>query len=195
MKPLITATKIIDIAQGSGLSLQRCDKDNANLYIWASQDDTALYIGKANSPKRIEDEERWSKEDYDNNVYSTIVTLLGVNKAKIIPLRYDPSTSDFSPIFDCIKREGWHGSYFERLTEFLETSIPTVEEVEKILIRIVLRCGCLIGNSQFASQWEGPLGRFSDTFAILAVDQAGILQSTDEITEDLPNEIPPKLVK
>jgi hypothetical protein len=43
------------------------------------------------------------------------------------------------------------------------------EQVEKLLVRIVVRYGVPIGNSQFASQWEKPIGTVPDTLAALAV--------------------------
>jgi hypothetical protein len=47
---------------------------------------------------------------------------------------------------------------------------PSAAEVEKLLVRIAVRYGAPIGNSQFASQWEDPIETVSDTLAVLAVD-------------------------
>lgn len=69
----------------------------------------------------------------------------------------------------------WEGGSFDALRQRIESGIPpTAEEIEEFLVRIHIRAGCLIGNSQYASQWENPIGRFADTLAVLAVDSARV---------------------
>ena len=65
---------------------------------------------------------------------------------------------------------GWEGGAIDSLREWLDDPRPPGDEfVEKFLVRVMVRAGVPTGNSQFASQWEGPLGQPADTLALFAV--------------------------
>jgi hypothetical protein len=69
------------------------------------------------------------------------------------------------------------------LSRLKEETPPTVEEVEQILVRTHIRTGRLIGNSQFASQWETPIGTYPDTLAALVADAARTLNIIPQRTD------------
>lgn len=174
MVQLMTSDEMIAIAQGIGIHLEDAPTNAANLYAWTDPDQHVLYVGKASSKRRHDEEMRWKSLDYTSEIVSGFVALLAENDARQRPLRYDPSTFDPAPLAQHVAAEGWKGKAIDTVLERCrrQDGAPTVEEVEQILVRLHVRTGRLIGNSQYASQWETPIGSFTDTVAVLAADTA-----------------------
>lgn len=174
MALLMTSDQMIDIAKSAGIQLHDEPTSTANLYTWTDSEGNNLYIGKAASTRRHDDEAYWKTLDHTTKIYSGIVALLSENNAKSRPLRHDPAMFEPGPLQHHVEQEGWAGGAIDSVLERLRQpdGAPTTEEVEQILVRLHIRTGRLIGNSQFASQWESPIGSFSDTVAVLAADVA-----------------------
>lgn len=138
-----------------------------NLYVWHTPEGEVVYIGKSASNKRTSDEIRWSNKDPREGIYSGIMTLLRANKAQLQPLMFLPEEFDSSAWRRLA--DTWEGPIIASLREDLADRALTVEEVEVLLVRICVRYGIPIGNSQFASQWENPIGTSTDTLAAMSV--------------------------
>lgn len=164
------------IAEGAGIelvSVDLSDEAHANLYVMVDSELNDLYVGKAASIRRHLEEDAWKSLDYECRIVSGFVALMGENDASRWPLSYSPESFDGTKLLSHINAEQWHGKSIDLVIGRLTNAEPpTLEEVEQILIRIHVRAGCLIGNSQFGSQWEGPIGSFCDTMAVLATDAA-----------------------
>ena len=190
MVQLMTTDQMIAIADGVGIDLADAPLETANLYTWTDPDRRVLYVGKATSRKRHDDEMRWKTDlDHTSQIVSGFVALLVENDAERRTLRYDPATFDPAPLVRHAEAEGWQGAAIDRVLDRCrrEDGAPTVEEVEEILVRLHVRTGRLIGNSQFASQWETPIGSFTDTVAVLAADAArsnGILPARTTVATE-----------
>lgn len=141
-----------------------------DLYAWATPQREVVYLGKSDSPTRVRDEEGWRHLDPSAEIVSGIVLLLRVNHAHCEAFTYDPATFDPTRWQAIVAAGDWGGSAVERLWERLLAGPPTVAEVEELLIRIAVRYGTPLGNSQYHSQWENPIDRPADTLAVLAVD-------------------------
>lgn len=142
-------------------------EDSSNLYVWHTPEREVLYVGKSASNQRTRDETKWRGWNPRDDIYSGIVPLLGVNNALLQPLRYEPASFDASI---CLTfAEPWEGWQIDRLRSYLVDESPTPQDVERLLIRICVRSGVPIGNSQFASQWENPIGSPMDTMAAMSV--------------------------
>ena len=174
MVQLMTSDQMIAIAEGIGIHLEDAPTSIANLYAWTDPDRHVLYVGKASSKRRHDEEQRWRSLDNRSEIVSGFVALLAENDAQPHPLRYDPADFDPAPLTRHVGTEGWEGKAIDTVLERCrrQDGAPTVEEVEQILVRLHVRTGRLIGNSQFASQWETPIGSFTDTVAALAADAA-----------------------
>jgi len=185
----MTSDQMIEIVDGAGIRLKDAPIENANLYTWADPDCHNLYVGKASSKKRHDDEMRWKNVDHTREIVSGFVALLVENHAHRRTLRYDPATFDPAPLVQHVEAEGWNGSAIDGVLDrcVREDGAPTLEEVEAILVRLHIRTGRLIGNSQYASQWETPIGSFTDTVAVLAADAArssGILPARTTVSTE-----------
>lgn len=163
--------QLISIAAHAGIALAVEPVTTANLYVLIDEDRNDLYVGKAASKARHENEDRWKSIDHKLGIFSGFVALAAENNAERIPLRYKSDEFDPLKLAAVIDTEEWKGGAIATLLDRLdEGRPPTAEEVERILVRIHVRMGCLIGNSQYASQWEGPIGSVTDTIAALAID-------------------------
>ena len=176
----MTIDQMIAIAAGAGIRLEDAPPETANLYAWTDPELHILYVGKASSKRRLDEEGRWKSRDHTNEIVSGFVALLAENDAQPHPLRYDPAAFSPASLTRHVRAEGWEGKAIDTVLERCQRQdgAQTVEEVEQILVRLHVRTGRLIGNSQYASQWETPIGSFTDTVAALAADaarSAGIL--------------------
>ncbi|WP_209561067.1 hypothetical protein [Frigoribacterium sp. PvP032] len=173
MAKLMKVAILKSIASGAGIRLVDEPLSSANLYVIIDSEGNDLYVGKAASLQRHREEDTWKSLDYERKIVSGFVALMSENEGERRPFRYEPTSFDKSKLPAHINAEDWHGESVDRVVERLASGEPpTLEEVEQILIRIHVRAGCLIGNSQFGSQWEGPIGSFCDTMAVLATDAA-----------------------
>lgn len=170
----MNAGDLINIASLVGIKLHMTVIPEANLYLLVDQEDHTLYVGKANSEQRHKNEDQWKSSDYRTDMnHSGIVALMAENNSRRVPLSYDPSEFTVEPILQHIESEKWNGTLLDEAILRIKDGLPpSVAEVEEILIRIHIRTGRVIGNSQYASQWEKPIGRFPDTVAALAADAA-----------------------
>lgn len=171
MVAVIAVSTLLQAADRVGVELVEMD-NGGNLYVWHTPlpERSVVYIGKSASDKRVADERRWREGDPRNTIDIGLVTLLRVNRASPQALRYDPDTFDSSKWRTLRDAGAWHGTAFDNLDESLMGSAGMdAKEIEKLLIRIAVRYGAPIGNSQFASQWENPIGTIPDTLAVLAV--------------------------
>lgn len=173
---LMTIDQLKGVAAGAGILLADAPLQEANLYVLVDPEGNDLYVGKAASKVRHLNEERWKTLEYIDEIRSGIVSLMVENEARRRALRYDSGSFDASKLKTHISAYRWSGGAIDTVLERLidEGGSPTVEEIEEILVRIHIRAGRLIGNSQFASQWETPIGSFTDTVAALAVHAARI---------------------
>lgn len=172
MVKTLTISRMLRYASNVGITLRRCEVDEANLYTWATPEDEVLYIGKAASPQRIKEEERWAKQDHRSSIMSGIVPLIRENNASNHPFRYDLDTDfDADRVRAVITEQRWEGPAFTYLTTWLndDNRLGAGEPVERFLIRLAVRAGAPIGNSRNAAQWESPIGAIEDTLAVLAV--------------------------
>lgn len=174
MAQLMTIDQMIAIAAGVGIRLEDAPPETANLYAWTDPELHVLYVGKASSKRRLDDEQRWKGLDHANRIVSGFATLLSENDAQPHYFRYEPADFDRAMLTQHVRTQGWEGNAIDSVLERLrdEGGAPAPEEVEGILVRLHVRTGRLIGNSQYASQWETPIGSFTDTVAALAADAA-----------------------
>ncbi|MGY5766566.1 hypothetical protein ACXET9_15370 [Brachybacterium sp. DNPG3] len=173
MAPVLRFEDLLAIARTVGIALEEAPPEDANLYVIVDDQDVDLYVGKAASVRRHAEEKRFSNLDHTREILSGFVALWRENSARSRGLSYDPAAFDPTAALAIIAREGWGGGACDGLGERHRIAqAPTVEEVEKVLVRIHIRAGRLIGNSQFGSQWESPIGSYTDTLAALAVDAA-----------------------
>lgn len=176
MALLMNIGTLIQIAAAAGIPVEDSDPHEANLYVWTDPDGNDLYVGKAASKARHDEEIRFRKGDYANTILSGITTLLRENDAVVRYLRYRTESFDPAPLLEVIGRRQWTGLGFDPLVARLESQglfgNPTYPEIERVLTRLHIRTGCLIGNSLDASQWENPIGSYADNIAALAIDIA-----------------------
>lgn len=139
-----------------------------NLYVWHTPEREVVYIGKSASSSRTRNETKWRGWNPRERIYSGIVSLLSVNNALLQPIRYEENKFDAARCLSQIEADRWSGSAVDTLRAYLAEQSPTAQDVEKLLIRICVRYGVPIGNSQFASQWETPIGSPMDTMAAIS---------------------------
>jgi hypothetical protein len=168
----LTVSTLIKAADRIGVKLHMVNS-GGNLYVWhtPTPEEAVVYIGKSTSDKRLNNERGWQDGlDPKAEIVSGIVTLLRVNQAVPQALRYDPNTFDASKWRDLRDKDNWSGEGLDNLNMALPPGAILPEaQVEELLVRIAVRYGVPIGNSQFASQWEKPIGSVPDTLAALAV--------------------------
>lgn len=175
MAKLMKLIELMAIAAAAGITLESEEIETANLYVMVDAEENNLYVGKAASKYRHLAEDAFKSLEYERIISFGFVALVAENDARRRALRYEPERFDSSQMYAHIDSERWSGPAIDRLVNRLNTQVPpTVEEVEQILIRIHVCTGRLIGNSQFASQWEGPAGSFVDTVSVLAAEAARI---------------------
>lgn len=144
--------------------------DEINLYVLTDPQGLNLYVGKAASGRRHLEEDRFKYLDPDKSIVSGYVHLVQENNAQRHGFRYDPSWFNVEMARKAL--EYWEGKAFKNAIGTLQRGSPSVDTIERILIRIHIRAGCLIGNSRDASQWESPIESFHDTMADTAVAAA-----------------------
>lgn len=190
MAHVLPAAHLIKIAHAVGIPLSESVDSNSNLYLIVDDQGNDLYVGKAASSKRHREEDGWSSMDHTKSILSGFISLWRENNARRLCIDYDDGAFDPAAALSIIEREGWGGGAIDSARARLEDGeAPTVEEVEEILVRIHIRAGRLIGNSDRASQWEKPIGRFADTMAALAVDAArdsGLISTLPPVGTDDP---------
>jgi hypothetical protein len=176
MAQLMSIDQLLNSAAAVGIHLEEATVDNANLYVITDPEGINLYIGKASSKRRHLEEDTWKEMDYETEIVSGFPILAAENDAQRRPLFYSPDGFDGKKLRDHITQHEWSGGAINLVLSRLEEEAPpTVEEIEQILIRTHIRTGRLIGNSQFASQWETPIGTYPDTLAALVADAARTL--------------------
>lgn len=184
MVQLMTIDQLLNAAAAVGIHLEDATVDDANLYVITDPEGINLYIGKAASKRRHLEEDSWKEMDYESQIISGFPILAAENDAQRRPLFYSPDRFDGTKLRDHITRHEWSGGAINLvLSRLKEETPPTVEEVEQILIRTHIRTGRLIGNSQFASQWETPIGTYPDTLAALVADAARTLNIIPQRTD------------
>lgn len=168
MAKLMTVDELVAIARRGGIFLARVDDEHQeNLYVYADPEGNILYIGSAASAKRGRDEARIAGEGFIDRLGVGFSALITENDAVRHRFRYDPVS--FNPDVILQEENQWTGNSITPVLERLvKRDAPTIAEVEHILVRIPVCTGRLIGNSQYASQWEGPAGRFENVIAVLA---------------------------
>lgn len=176
MAQLMTIDQLCSATAAVGIRLDDSTVDDANLYVITDPEGINLYIGKAASKRRHLEEDSWKEMDYESEIVSGFPILAAENDAQRHPLFYSPDRFDGTKLRDHITQHEWSGGAINLVLSRLEEETPpTVEEIEQILIRTHVRTGRLIGNSQFASQWETPIGTYPDTLAALVADAARTL--------------------
>lgn len=193
MVQLMTIDQLVGIADAAGIRLTEVGEENEhNLYVITDPGEINLYVGKSTSQKgdRTDRYRAWAGLDHTRAIHSGIVALLRENGAAPRCFVYDQGQFDPSRMTAIIAKNRWEGKAIDVVQRRADAGeAPTVEEVEEFLVRVHIRTGRLVGNSQYASQWEGPIGRYPDTASVLAADAArieGVLPpSTDVPTGDL----------
>lgn len=184
MAKLMSIDQLLKATATIGIHLEDADYNTANLYVIVDPGGINLYVGKAASRRRHLDEDKWKELDYEKNIVSGYPVLVAENNAQRRPFLYNPDNFHGQSMRDHIVKHKWGGTAIDTVLNRLdEGAPPTVEEVEKILVRTHIRTGRLIGNSQFASQWETPIGTYSDTVAALVADAARTLGIIPQRTE------------
>lgn len=103
------------------------------------------------------------------------------------PLYYDAENFDVGKIVAHVTQETWSGELVDAALSRMRETPLSAEEVDEVLVRTHVRTGSLIGKSQFASQWETPIGRVADTVAVFLADLIRIEE--DERGEVHPAEV------
>ncbi|MFK3678003.1 hypothetical protein ACI2IP_09730 [Microbacterium sp. NPDC090218] len=190
MVKLMNADQLVRIAAGAGIILEEATPETENLYVYATDDRHAhtVYVGKSASRARSTGEVNVEGQDYKDRIGVGFSALIKENNASRRSFRYDPTSFDPAPLLRHIDEHDWSGPAIESLRERLDARAATpalaVEEVEKVLVRIHVNTGRLIGNSQFASQWEATVNGVPNVVAVLAADiarQNGTLPDDTEV--------------
>lgn len=179
MVKLMNADQLVKIAAGAGIFLHEATPETENLYVYATDDSKAhtVYVGKSASRARSTGEVNVEGQDYKDRIGVGFSALIKENNATRRSFRYDPTSFDPALLLRHIEEHEWGGPAIEALRERLDAHLvaaPTisVEDVEKVLVRIHVNTGRLIGNSQFASQWEATVNGAPNVIAVLAADIA-----------------------
>ena len=168
MVKLMKVDDLVAIARGAGITLVRADEAHPeNTYIYAAPDGDILYIGTAASAQRSRDEVRIAAEGYIDRIGVGFSALITENAGVRHSFHYDPATFDPHAILQ--QDIQWEGRSVVPVLERLKTGpAPSIAEVEQILVRVLVCTGRLVGNSQYASQWDGPEGKYPNIIALLA---------------------------
>lgn len=189
MAKTMTLTELLAIAAGAGVKLERADESQENLYVYADPKDQVLYIGRSKNRTRGRNEERIKDEGYANRIGVGFSALIAENRGVRHRFRYEPETFDDQPLRRQIKSEDWKGVPVEELLEYIDVEPRgfTIADVEHMLVRIAVCTGRLIGNSQYASQWEKTVNRPPNVAAVIAADiarQNGVLPANSTIASE-----------
>ncbi|HWV50741.1 MAG TPA: hypothetical protein VN035_14925 [Microbacterium sp.] len=170
MVKLMKIEELRSAAELVGIKLEDAEIETSNLYALVDPEGNNVYVGKAASKARHLYEDAAGFEDYSRRTYSGFVAMMYENETSRRPLFYDPAQFDAGSLLGLLESHEWSGKPIDMVRERIATDMAvTVEEVEQILIRIHIRAGRIVGNAQFASQWEGPIGSFTDSVAAVAV--------------------------
>lgn len=173
MSALLKLSELLMVADRAGIRLKRSSlEEDFNLYAWITPSEEVLYIGKASSKKRALEELRFVlKSSEELLISSGFNSLILENSGFPAYLKYDPLSFDKTKLKEIIETYRWSGPYIDLIAQpSEEDDVPSHSDVERILIRIAVRMGRVIGNSQFSGQWESQLGQIEDTIASIAVD-------------------------
>lgn len=183
MVKLMTIDELVKIAACVGIVLEPVDDvQRENLYVYATKDEQHIvYVGKNEAQsKRSREyiETVLSTADYKNFTESGFAALIQENNAKRHSFRYDPAAFDPTMLRSHVDR--WYNITIDRIKEEIDggTFSLSVAEVERILIRMHVCTGRLIGNSHNAGQWEANVAERHNYIAVIAADvarAAGIL--------------------
>ncbi|MDN5687213.1 MAG: hypothetical protein L0G94_11150 [Brachybacterium sp.] len=182
MAKLMTVDNLTKIADSAGIPLVPSSPIECDLYVIADREGNCLYVGQSASQEggRVLYEISLRHKDPTTTIHSGIVALMVENDGVHHTWQYDHDSFDSSRLDKAISEEHWEGGAVDTVQQRLDSrNPPTLDEVEEFLIRAHVRTGCLIANSQHSSQWEGPIGRFADTAAALAVDAARLSGDID----------------
>lgn len=167
MAKLMKINDLLTITRAAGVNLREVPQSEENLYVYADTEGYVLYVGSAASAKRGRDEARFAAEGYEDRLGIGFSALITENDGRRHSFHYDPADFTASTILD--QEVQWEGAAIEPVHERLKSGeAPTLLEVEELLVRIVVATGRLIGNSQYASQWENTVNRFPNVLAVMA---------------------------
>lgn len=189
MAKTMSLTELLAIAAGAGVKLEKADESRENLYIYTDPQEQVLYIGRSTNHRRGRNEERIKDEGYETRIGVGFSALITENQGQRHRFRYEPETFDAQPLRQQIKREVWEGDAVENLLRYVEVEPRglTIADVEHMLVRIAVCTGRLIGNSQYASQWETTVNRPPNVAAVIAADiarQNGVLPASSAIASE-----------
>lgn len=182
MAKLMTVDDLTKIADSAGIPLVPSSPIECDLYVIADREGNCLYVGQSASQEggRVLYEISLRHKDPTTAIHSGIVALMVENDGVHYAWRYDSDSFDGSRLDEVISGQHWEGEAVDTVQRRVDSrNPPTLYEVEEFLIRSHVRTGCLIANSQHASQWDGPVGRFADTVAALAIDAARLSGDID----------------
>lgn len=182
MVKLMNVDQLVKIAAGAGIVLEEATPETENLYVYAVRaenpaDQHTVYVGKSASNSRSIAEANVEGQDYRDRIGVGFSALVKENNAVRHSFRYDPASFDPAPLLAHIAEHNWHGGAIDALREHLSGAVaehPSFSDafVEQFLVRIHVCTGRLIGNSQFASQWEKTVNGLPNVVAVLAADIA-----------------------
>ena len=181
MVKLMNLDELLEIARGAGIHLEKLtsgvreETDRENLYVYATNDadQDCVYVGKSADRSRAVTEKSVIGQGYKERVGVGFSALIAENNAKRHSFFYDPDSFTPDALIAHIEKFGWDGPAIKNLREKLQPGARLTHElVEQILVRIHVCTGRLIGNSQFASQWEHNVSELPNVIALLAADIA-----------------------
>lgn len=167
-------SEVLRLSAMAGVTITRSIAAAATLYVWVTPvQERILYIGKLADESRIKNEARWKEADPTTGVYSAICALLKANDAIAVPLSYrtniDFDKAHAARLLEAAHARVPHWPFEQSLGWLHDDSDVSPWKIEKFLIRLVVRQGSLVGNSQHASQWENPIGAGTDGLAAAAL--------------------------
>ncbi|WP_114906828.1 hypothetical protein [Ornithinimicrobium murale] len=164
MPATITVPEMIEYSSNAGVTISVSEEAN-DLYAMVSQPgEHIVYLGKDESAsrRRAANEKKWAELDPEIFELSGIIALQRRNNTRHAHLSLDG--------FDAAKAIEAGKLWNVDIPELADPDfVLTTVLVEQFLVRIAVRLGVPIGNSQFASQWESPIGSLPDRLAIWAV--------------------------
>lgn len=178
----MNVNQLVKIAADAGIKLEPATPDTENLYVYAVDEENpeaqhTVYVGKSTDRSRSLTENRVQSRAYIDTIGLGFSALVVENNATRHSFHFDPSAFDPTAILGQIESREWAGRSIDALKLRLDAHTPETpalsrDEVEAFLIRVHINTGRLIGNSEFASQWEASNDRIPNLAAVLAVDIA-----------------------